>query len=420
MLCAYPISGWSADGVDRGIGDFPKLSAERDWPWWRGPSRNGIAAAPTAPVKFSDSDNVLWKAPVPGRGHSSPIVVGNQVILSTATKSPQVQSVLAFDRKTGRELWKTYISEGGFPEQNHPKNTEATPTVACDGERLFVTFFHHKTVQCTALDLSGKKIWQETVGPFNPQSFRYGYAPSPTLYRGSVIVSAEFDGESAITALDRQSGNQLWRTKRQNMITFSTPVVAHVAGKDQLLISGAGQVASYDPSNGKPLWTTPGTTAATCGTMVWDGDIVIASGGYPLAQTIAVKADGSGKEVWKNREKCYEQSLLAHNGYVYAINDGGILFCWRASDGTEMWKERLFSGPTSASPVLVGGNIYWANERGAWFVFKPNPQKYESVAENQLGEEGFASPAVVGGQLFVRTAASSAGKRQEWLYCLGK
>jgi len=183
MLCAYPISGWSADGVDRGIGDFPKLSAERDWPWWRGPSRNGIAAAPTAPVKFSDSDNVLWKAPVPGRGHSSPIVVGNQVILSTATKSPQVQSVLAFDRKTGRELWKTYISEGGFPEQNHPKNTEATPTVACDGERLFVTFFHHKTVQCTALDLSGKKIWQETVGPFNPQSFRYGRSIADSVSR---------------------------------------------------------------------------------------------------------------------------------------------------------------------------------------------------------------------------------------------
>ena len=420
ILSAYPMTGWTADAPDRGIGDFPKLSAERDWPWWRGPSRNGVAVSATAPTKFSDSDNVVWKTPVPGRGHSSPIVVGNQVILSTASKSPQVQSVLAFDRKTGKQLWKTDISQGGFPERNHDKNTEATPTVACDGERLFATFFHHETVQCTALDMSGKKVWQETVGPFNPRAFRYGYAPSPTLYRSSVIVSAEYDGESAITALDRQSGKQLWRTKRQSMITFSTPVVAHVAGKDQLLISGAGQVASYDPSNGKQLWTTPGTTAATCGTMVWDGDIVIASGGYPVAQTIAVKADGSGKELWKNREKCYEQSMLTHNGFVYALNDGGILFCWQASDGREMWKERLFTGPTSASPVLVGGNIYWPNERGLWFVFKPNPEKYESVAENQLGEEGFASPAVVGGQMFVRTATFSGAARQEWLYCLGK
>ncbi len=420
ILSVGPMTGWTADAPDRGIGDFPKLSAERDWPWWRGPSRNGVAVSPTAPTKFSDTENVVWKTPVPGRGHSSPIVVGNQIILSTASKSPQVQSVVAFDRKTGKQVWKTDVSAGGFPEQNHAKNTEATPTVACDGERLFATFFHHETVQCTALDLTGKKVWQETVGPFNPRAFRYGYAPSPTLYRGSVIVSAEYDGESAITALDRQSGKQLWRTKRQNMITFSTPVVAHVAGKDQLLISGAGQVASYDPSNGKSFWFTPGTTAATCGTMVWDGDIVIASGGYPKSETIAVKADGSNKVLWKNEEKCYEQSLLTHNGYVYALNDRGILFCWQASDGKEMWKERLFTGPTSASPVLVGGNIYWPNERGTWYVFKPNPQKYESVAENQLGDEGFASPAVVGGQMFVRTATSSGGKRQEWLYCFGQ
>jgi outer membrane protein assembly factor BamB len=409
-----------AIGADRGIGDFPKLSAERDWPWWRGPWRNGVAAAASAPTKFGDSQNVAWKSPVPGRGHSSPIVVGDQVVLATASKTPQVQSVLAFDRKTGRQLWKTDVSQGGFPERNHEKNTEATPTVACDGERFFATFFHHETVQCTALDLAGKKLWQKTVGPFNPRRFQYGYAPSPTLYRGSVIVSAEYDGESAITALDGQTGKQLWRAKRPSSITFSTPVVAHVAGKDQLLLSGAEQIASYDPATGKPLWTTPGTTAATCGTMVWDGDIVIASGGYPKPETIAVKADGSGQVLWKNQQKCYEQSMLAHAGHVYALNDGGILFCWRVNDGKEMWKERLFTGPTSSSPVLVGGNIYWPNERGTWFVFPPNPQRYESVAENQLGEEGFASPAVVGGQMFVRTATFAGGKRQEWLYCLGK
>lgn len=420
ILSVGPLTGWTADAPDRGIRDFPKLSAERDWPWWRGPSRNGVAISPTAPTKFSDTDNVVWKTPVPGRGHSSPIVVGNQVILTTASKSPQMQSVLAFDRKTGKALWKTDVSVGGFPEKNHVKNTEATPTVACDGERLFATFFHHETVQCTALDMSGKKVWQKPVNPFNPRAFQYGYAPSPTLYRDSVIISAEYDGESAITALDRKSGKQLWRTNRPSMITFSTPVVAHVAGKDQLLISGAGQVASYDPSNGKPLWTTPGTTTATCGTMVWDGDIVIASGGYPVAQTIAVKADGSGKVLWSNQQKCYEQSLLAHDGYVYALNDGGILYCWQASDGKEMWTKRLFTGPTSASPVLVGGNIYWPNEHGTWYIFKPNPQKYESVAENQLGDEGFASPAVVGGQMFVRTATSPGGNRQEWLYCVGK
>jgi outer membrane protein assembly factor BamB len=408
-----------AADVERGIGDFPKLSAERDWPWWRGPSRNGIAAQQSVPTKFGDRENVVWKSPIPGRGHSSPIVVGDRIFLATSQKAPQVQSVLAFDRKTGRQLWKTDISEGGFPAKNHAKNTEATPTIACDGEKLFATFFHHKSVHCTALDLTGQKVWQEIVGPFNPTRFEYGYAPSPTLYRGSVIISTEFDGESAITALDRKTGQQIWRTKRQSMITFSTPVVAHVAGKDQLLISGAQQVASYDPASGKQLWTVDGTTFATCGTMVWDGDIVIASGGFPKLETIAVRADGSGKVLWKNGKKCYEQSMLTHNGHVYALTDDGILFCWRTSDGTEMWNQRL-SGPVSSSPVLVGGNIYWANEAGTWYVFKPNPEKFELVAENQLGDEAFPSPAVCGNQLFIRTATHTGGQRQEWLYCIGK
>ena len=417
---ASPAIGITADVQDRGISDFPKLSAERDWPWWRGPFRNGVAAATqAAPTKWSDTENVVWKTPVPGRGHASPIVVGDRVFLATADTSPQVQSVLAFHRKTGQQIWKTDISKGGFPAKNHQKNTEATPTVACDGERLFATFFHHETVQATAFDLNGKQVWQETVGPFNPRMFQYGYAPSPTLYRGTVIISAEYDGESALTALDCRTGKQVWRMPRPRSITFSTPVVAHVAGKDQLLISGVNQVASYDPSNGAKLWTTPGTTAATCGTMVWDGDIVFASGGFPKPETLAVKADGSGNVLWKNQQKCYEQSMLAHEGYVYALNDGGILFCWRANDGQEMWSKRL-QGPVSSSPVLAGGHIYQANELGTWYVFKPNPMQFVLVAENQLGDEAFPSPAIVGGQIFIRTASRSGGQRQEYLYCLGK
>ena len=417
-LLAWPTTGRTGDVPERGIGDFPKLSAERDWPWWRGPSRNGIAAEQSPPIKFGDTENVVWKTPVPGRGHSSPVVVGERVFLATAESAPQAQSVVAFDRKTGKQLWKTDVSKGGFPRGNHAKNTEASPTVACDGERIFATFFHHETIQCTALDLNGKQVWQKTAGPFNPKMFEYGYAPSPTLYRGTVIISAEYDGDSAITALDRQSGRQVWRTPRKNSISFSTPITAHVAGKDQLLISGIGQVASYDPSNGKPLWTTPGTTAATCGTMIWDGDIVIASGGYPKPETIAVKADGSGKVLWKNDKKCYEQSMLTHGGYVYALTDGGFMHCWNVRDGKEQWMLRL-KGPVSSSPVLAGGHIYWANELGTWYVFKPNPEKFELVSENQLADEAFPSPAIVGGQIFIRTATHSGGGRQEWLYCIG-
>ncbi len=425
-LCLFLLSGLTLgavshlDAQDRGIADFPKLSVERDWPWWRGPSRNGIAASTaTPPTKWSNTQNVVWKTPVPGRGHSSPIVVGDKVFLETADEAKKVQSVVAFDRKTGKQLWKTDVSTGGFARKNHNKNTEATPTLACDGERLFASFFHHETIQATALDLNGKKLWQETVGPFNPRMFEYGYAPSPTLYRGTVIISAEYDGDSAITALNSQTGKQVWRTKRQSSISFSTPVVAHVAGKDQLLISGQSQVASYDPSNGKQLWTTPGTAAATCGTMVWDGDIVFASGGFPQSETLAVKADGSGTVLWRNNQKCYEESMLAHDGYLYALTGKGILFCWRGSDGKEMWMHRL-KGLVSSSPVLAGGNIYQATEDGTCYVFKPNPEKFDPVAENQLGDEAFPSPAVVGNQIFIRTATGDRGNRKEFLYCLGQ
>jgi outer membrane protein assembly factor BamB len=348
--------------------------------------------------------------------------------------SKQRQFILSLDRRTGMPRWETQISQGGFPAQNHPKNTEATPTVASDGQRLFATFFHHEKIQLTALSPDGKILWQQDLGPFNPQRYKYGYAPSPLIYRNLVIVAAEHDGESFITARDRQTGAQIWRTPRPSNITFSSPVVAHVASRDQLLLSGSEMVASYDPVDGRQLWTAPGTTAATCGTMVWEGDLVVASGGYPKAETLAVRADGSGTVLWTNPQKCYEQSMLAYQGHVYALTDNGVMYCWRINDGKEMWKHRL-KGPVSSSPVLAGGHIYWANEEGTWYVFKPNPSRFELVAENKLLDEAFASPAAVAniedgasgastsatdGRLFIRTATGTGAARKEFLFCIGK
>ena len=415
-----PVAAAKAGETEQGVGEFPKLKAETDWPWWRGPSRNGIApASASPPVKFGEQENVVWKSPVPGRGHSSPTIVGSRIFLTTADDAQQTQSVVAFDKASGKQLWQQETSSGGFPNSIHSKNTHATPTVASDGERLFVTFFHHETVQATALDLDGNQLWQITAGPFNPQRYEYGYAPSPVVYRGTVIIAAEYDGNSFLAAFDRASGKEVWRTKRPEYISYSTPVVAHLAGRDQLLISGADQVASYDPNSGQRLWSVRGTTAATCGTIVWDGDTVFASGGYPGSETIAIAADGSGKVLWRNNQNCYEQSMLAHDGHLYALTGRGIVYCWRGSDGQEMWNKRL-GGPVSASPIFAGGHIYWANEKGQMFVFKPNPEKFKLVATNQLGTDSFASPAVSGNQLFLRVAFRSGGKREEFLYCLGK
>jgi outer membrane protein assembly factor BamB len=409
--------GSSAAAQEAGLKAFPRLSAEGDWPWWRGPSRDGRAPTANPPFNFGEKVNVRWKTPVPGRGHSSPIVVGERVFLTTAEESHQRQKVMAFDRQTGAMLWETVVNEGGFPANNHPKNTEASPTLASDGEKLFATFFHHQRIQLTFLGLDGERLRQKDLMPFHPQKYEYGYAPSPIVYGPSVIVSGEYDGESFLLAVDRQSGEVLWKTPRPVNVSFSSPVVARLAGKDQLLISGANRVSAYDPATGKMLWEVPGTTNATCGTLVWDEDLVFASGGFPKAETLAVKADGTGQVLWRNHQKCYEQSMVTHRGYLYALTDKGILFCWRGVDGQEMWQERL-RGPVSASPVLVGDRIYWANELGTFYVFRATPERFELVAENQLGDEAFASPAVAGQQLFLRVAVNRDERRQEYLYCI--
>jgi outer membrane protein assembly factor BamB len=152
--------------------------------------------------------------------------------------------------------------------------------------------------------------------------------------------------------------------------------------------------------------------------VVWSEDLVFISGGLPIKKTTAMRADGSGEVVWENGDKSYEQSLLYHDGHVYTLNDNGIAICWNAGTGGEKWKVRL-GGPVSASPILAGGLIYATNERGITHVFRPNPEEFEKVGEFQLGDEGFATPVFVGGEVFVRTAEQGR-ERTEYLYCISE
>jgi hypothetical protein len=391
-----------------------------DWAQWRGPGGNNVAAAgQEPPTAWSETQNVVWKAEVPGRGHSSPVVVGERVFLTTADEAEQVQSVLAYDRKTGKLAWKTDVHKGHFPRKIHAKNTHASSTVACDGERLFASFFNNEHVHVTALDLEGKKLWQQTVGALRPKQYQHGYAPSPTLYKSTVLVAVDSDDPGFLMALDAKTGRPRWRTPRPAKTSYSSPIVARIANRDQLLLSGCDLVASYDPASGKPLWSCEATTQATCGTVVWDGDLVFASGGFPKAETAAVRADGSGRVVWRNARKCYEQSLLAFEGHVYAVDDTGVAFCWKASDGTEMWNARA-AGKPSSSPVLAAGHVYVSSERGTTVVFRADPKEYKELARNQLGDDAFATPTICGNRLYLRVGKSAGGRRQEYLYCIGK
>ena len=407
-------------GVCVGV-SVPAAQAD-DWPVWRGPNGNGVADPGQAPalVWSSDSPHVIWKTPVPGRGNSTPIVIGSRIFLTSADESAKVQSVLCFDRESGKPLWKSAVHQGGFPEKIHKKNTYATPTPASDGERVFAIFNNGGGIFLTALDLEGKQLWQVPTGDFRSR-YPYGYGASPTLYESLVIVVSEFEQDGFLAAYDRKSGQEIWRTPRAAVSSYSSPIVAEVDGRDLLLISGNQQIAAYDPRSGQALWSVAGATPVTAGTVVWENDLVFASGGFPDKQTAAIKVGAGGADaapLWKNDERCYEQSMLVDDGHLYAVNDNGIAICWRVQDGREQWKHRL-SGPISASPILANGHIYASVERGITYVFKADPEKFELVAENTLGDEAFATPVICGGRIYLRVAANSGGKRQEWLYCIG-
>ena len=392
--------------------------APGDWPWWRGPNYQGTAEAGQQPaVEWSDQKNVAWRTSVPGRGYSSPTVVGNRIFLTTADEKARVQSVLCFDRKKGKQLWRRDVNRGGLPLRINRKNTHASPTIACDGSRLFAVFYCRGGIQVAALDLNGKLVWEREAGRFDPQEFKHGYGASPLLYGEVVIIAGDYDGDAFLTALDRKTGKTAWRTKRPSMCNYSSPIVGRVAGRDQLLISGSELVASYNPQNGKLLWKTPATTQATVGTVVWDGDLVFAAGGYPRPGIACIRADGSGEVVWKNTQRIYEQSMLVLDGHLFTINDAGIAYCWKADTGVEMWAERL-RGPVSSSPILAGDNIYISNEHGTTWVFQATPERFTLIAKNQLGSEAFASPAICGNQIFIRVADRVDERHQESLYCI--
>lgn len=389
-----------------------------DWPTWRGPTLNNIAPeGSSVPTSFSETENVLWKTDIPGRGASSPIVVGDKVILTTADEQAQVQSVICLSRDSGEQLWKTDLHQGTFTAKIHKKNTHASPTPAWDGERLIVSFFNDTKIKVSALSIEGKILWQIEPGAYRDQ-YQFGYSASPLIHGSNFIIASDFQPDGFLAAFDCATGREVWRTARNGTSSYSSPVVAKPGGRELIVLTGDDRVAAYDPASGKQVWSVPGITLATCGTVVWDGDLVFGSGGYPKKETIAVNAK-TGEAVWRNGEKSYEQSMLAKDGFLYAFNDNGIAICWRASDGKEMWTERL-GGPVSASPLLVGENIFVSNERGEHFVFKANPERFELVSKTRVGEEGFATPAISGDRMILRTARNEGGKRQETVYCIGE
>ncbi len=391
--------------------------AATDWPWWRGPNRNGVAdARQNPPLEWSAAKNVLWKSPVPGRGHGSPTVVGDQVFLASADHERQVQAVLCWNRQTGKQLWQTEVHRGGFVKGGNGKASLASSTVACDGQRLFINFLHDGAVYTTALSRDGKQLWQTKISAY---VIHQGYGSSPAVYGPLVIVSADNKGGGAIAGLDRATGKVVWKQDRPSTANYASPIILNVAGREQLLMTGCNLVAGLDPLTGKKFWEIKGSTTECVTSTVTDGARIFTSGGYPKNHVSAVAADGSGKVAWENNTRVYVPSMLAHDGYLYGVLDSGMAVCWKADTGKEAWKSRL-GGAFTASPVLVGNRIFATNEAGRTFIFKAAPEAFELLGDNKLGDEVLATPTICGGRVFMRVAFKKEGKRQEMLYCLGK
>jgi outer membrane protein assembly factor BamB len=388
---------------------------QADWPWWRGPTRDGVSGSEQPPHRWGEEENVLWKVPVPGRGHSSPTVVGDRVFLTTADEQRQAQSVLCYDRETGRELWKTDVHQGGFESKGNARNSHASSTVACDGRRIFVTFNHKQTIHATALDLDGKQLWQTEITDF---VMHQGFGSSPAVYESLVYVAADHKGGGVITAMNRKTGKVVWKHSRPSTPNYASPIILNVGGRDQLFLIGCDLVSSFDPVSGKKLWEVQGSTTECVTSTVTDGKCIYSSGGYPRNHIDAVLADGSGKVHWSKKERVYVPSMQVYEGHLYCVTDAGMAICFNCETGQETWKARL-GGTFNASLGRVGEYFFATNQDGQTFIFKADPREYQQVAKNKLGTDIYATPTICGGKIYMRVAHEGE-KRQEFLYCIGE
>jgi outer membrane protein assembly factor BamB len=390
------------------------LSAS-DWPAWRGPTMDGHAAAgQKLPVKWSESENVLWKAEVRGRGHGSPTVVGGHVYLATADLEAEEQLVLCFDRATGKKLWETVVHHENLNTKGHKNSSQASSDVVSDGERLYVNFLNNSAIFTTALDFSGKQLWQRRVCDFQVHQ---GFGASPVVYQSIVLVAADHRGGGKMTGLNKLTGEIVWQQARPPVANYASPAVINAAGKTQAVLAGCNKVESFDPLTGKKLWSIDGATEETVVTAVTDGSRIFVGGGYPKNYTTAIEADGSGKIAWENMTRTYVPSMLVNNGHLFAVQDAGRAVCWKAATGEELWSEKVdreFYG----SPVMADSRIYVTSKGGVTSVFEATPEKFTLLGQNALGDESYSTPAICDNRIYIR-AAKTSPSRQEYLWCVG-
>ena len=407
------------------------------WPQWRGPDGQGISDETTLPTEWSRTTNVLWTAPVPGRGFSSPIVWNSVVFLTTAIEGDmipgagpakhmlegepfvhpdavpgnrrQTLKVLALDADTGQMLWERVAYDGPTYDSRHKAGSFANTTPATDGELVYVWFGLEGMY---AYDFSGTLKWKKSLGKI--PTLGLGTSSSPVLFENLVILQCDEDeGEhSFIVALDKHDGHEVWRTPRKVQASWSSPVIARGSTTTELVASGSEFVIGYDPRTGKELWRVLGTGGWTVPTPIVAHDIVVASAASPKKRAVAVRLGGRGditgtkQVVWeRDRGTGYTPSSIAYGDYAYILTDAGLLTCVDIRTGEVQYQGARPPTPArfSSSPIAFDGKLLISDEQGDTYVIAAGP-KYELLRTNTLDEPIQASPAAANGRLYIRTA----------------
>lgn len=379
-------------------------AAAENWPQWRGPRLDGTSVEKKVPVHWSTRSNVLWKTELPGLGHASPIVFGEKIFTVTALPATEERALLCLECDTGKISWQQIVLKSPL-EKKHSLNSHASSTPACDGECVFVAFLDRTEMVVAAYDLDGEQQWLARPGTF---SSMHGFCSSPILFKDKVIVNGDHDGDGYMVALNRKTGKELWRLERPNKTrSYTVPLIREIDGRPQMVLTGSKCTASYDPNNGKLHWIMDGPTEQFVASPVYSerANLVLITAGYPEYHTLAIKADGNGKVgdekiAWRTvKGAVYVPSPIIDGDYFFIISEGGVAHCFETKTGKILWQERM--GTHHASLVSANGLIYFLNDYGVMNVVKAGPQ-FERVAQNEIGEKTFASPAISDGQLFLR------------------
>jgi outer membrane protein assembly factor BamB len=383
---------------------LPGLLPGEDWPQWRGPRSDGTSLSRGVPTRWGRDRGLCWTTELPGEGHSSPIVARGSVFVTAALGSGHERSLIRLDAATGRILWTRTVARSDDLESLHHENNHASSTPATDGRAVYTSFYESGRAHLAAVDYEGRPLWSATPLRYRSQ---HGYHHNPLLLGGLLILSYDQLAEAAVVALDTRTGGVTWRSPLPNdECSNVAPFPVRVGGRTLVVAVGNDVTRAIDPADGRVVFKASGPTQYCVAGPAYGAGLLFVNGGYPDRRSLAFRIEGGASPVWESRKgTTYVPSPVHHEGFFYAVNDGGLATCWDARTGDVRWQERL-SGRYRSSLVLAEGRLYATNDGGLTTVFTASPQRFEEESRNDLGEFVYATPALCDGRIYIRTGRS--------------